>query len=57
MPLNGISEMEYCLAWATTATPGDVYQFRVYQQDGTPLDVITVTPAATIMPTQAGVGF
>lgn len=51
------TEHEFCLTWDTDAAAGDTYDVRLYQQDGTVLDVYTATPRATILPMSAGAGF
>lgn len=57
MALNGRSEIEYCFAIDSDTVSGDVFQFRLYKQDGTALDGYTVTPKMTVVDVSAGRGF
>jgi hypothetical protein len=47
LPLDGYTEVEWCLVATATAADGDVYQFRVTRA-GTALDTYTVIPAWTV---------
>ena len=57
MVLNGKTECEYVFTFDTDATAGDIYDIRMYQQDGTALNAYTVTPRMTLTAPSAGMGF
>jgi hypothetical protein len=56
MTLSGRTELEYCLAF-NSASAGDIFDIRLYQQNGSVLNAYTVTPRMTIRSAQTGVGF
>lgn len=45
------TELEYCVSWNASATGS--YKLRVYQQNGTPLDVYYNDPTLNLIPMQA----
>lgn len=45
---NSETELEYVLEYASTAVKDDTYDYRLYHNDGTPVDAYPVTPRATI---------
>ena len=47
----------YILELDTDATPGDTYDFRLYDQDGTALNTYTQTGRVTVLDYTAGSGF
>ena len=55
--LNGRTENEWCLSFNASAVATDFYDFRYRKQDGSVIDTYSVTPRATIMSTQSGMGF
>lgn len=48
------TELEYVMALDVSANPGDTYDFKMYQQDGTPLDAYAVIPRVTVIGMTAG---